>query len=129
MNLFDKTDCHVLAFPKSHRAMVQPWLQERDMKAIEVASLEAWFPEEEVPHFPYEKTFEEAEWDPLCVLHTSGSTGLPKPIIVRQGLLACGDGMHNLPDLQGNPFFFRTWTQSKKHFLPSKWAFFTLDES
>lgn len=100
--------------------MVQPWLQERDMKAVEVASFEAWFPEEEVPHVPYEKTFEEAEWDPLCVLHTSGSTGLPKPIFVRQGMLACSDALYNLPDLQGNPFFFRTWAQSNKNFFPSK---------
>ncbi|KAL1871078.1 putative NRPS-like protein biosynthetic cluster [Diaporthe australafricana] len=31
--------------------------------------------------FPYDKSFEEARWDPLVVIHTSGSTGLPKPLI------------------------------------------------
>jgi AMP-binding enzyme len=31
-------------------------------------------------HFPYTKTFEEAHSEPLVVLHTSGTTGFPKPI-------------------------------------------------
>jgi acyl-coenzyme A synthetase/AMP-(fatty) acid ligase len=33
------------------------------------------------PHFPFEKTFETARNDPFIVLHTSGTTELPKPII------------------------------------------------
>lgn len=33
------------------------------------------------PHFPYEKSFEQARAEPLVVLHTSGTTGLPKPVI------------------------------------------------
>lgn len=32
-------------------------------------------------HFPYDKTFESAKREPLVALHTSGTTGLPKPII------------------------------------------------
>lgn len=31
--------------------------------------------------FPYEKSFEEAHDEPLVVLHTSGTTGFPKPVI------------------------------------------------
>ena len=31
--------------------------------------------------FPYKKTFAEARTEPLMVLHTSGTTGFPKPII------------------------------------------------
>lgn len=61
--------------------MIQPWLQQRVMKAIEVQSFDEWFSPEKVPHVPYETTFEQAEWEPLCVLHTSGSTGLPKPVV------------------------------------------------
>jgi acyl-coenzyme A synthetase/AMP-(fatty) acid ligase len=53
------------------------------MQTLQVGPLKQWFSVEQVPHFPYEKTFEEAEWEPFCVLHTSGSTGLPKPVIVR----------------------------------------------
>lgn len=33
------------------------------------------------PHFPFRKTFQEARGEPLVVVHTSGTTSLPKPII------------------------------------------------
>lgn len=45
--------------------------------------LSTWFPKEDITHFPFDRSFEQAEWDPLCVLHTSGSTGLPKPVTVK----------------------------------------------
>lgn len=89
------------------------------MQAVEVSSLESWFPENEVPHFPYTKTFEQAEWEPFIVLHTSGSTGLPKPIVVRQGMWAGMDAYHNLPKWEGRNIAFREWAErSKRHFVP-----------
>lgn len=33
------------------------------------------------PHFPYEKSFDSAKDEPFAVLHTSGTTELPKPIV------------------------------------------------
>ena len=35
----------------------------------------------ECPIFPYTKEFKDARSEPIVVLHTSGSTGFPKPII------------------------------------------------
>ncbi|KAH7020725.1 uncharacterized protein B0I36DRAFT_251534, partial [Microdochium trichocladiopsis] len=35
---------------------------------------------EPVKQYPYRKSFEEARQDPCWMLHTSGSTGLPKPV-------------------------------------------------
>jgi acyl-coenzyme A synthetase/AMP-(fatty) acid ligase len=64
--------------------MVQPWLQHRKMKEVALGSLENLFAAEQVSHVPYDKGFEAAEWEPFCVLHTSGSTGLPRPITVNQ---------------------------------------------
>lgn len=91
------------------------------MQAIEVGPLESWFLEEEVEPFPYNKTFEEAEWDPLCVLHTSGSTGIPKPIIVRQGMLAIGDQYNERPYWKGRKIFIRAFAEnSKRNFIPSR---------
>ncbi|KAI1419426.1 hypothetical protein F5Y12DRAFT_778076 [Xylaria sp. FL1777] len=121
LSLFDKTDCHILVFPKSHRAMVQPWLQERDMQAVETGPIENWFPEKEVDPITYSKTFEEAKWDPLCVLHTSGSTGIPKPIVIRQGMMAISDRYHtyNKPDWKGRKIFIRGFSEnSRRNFIP-----------
>ncbi|KAL8794222.1 MAG: hypothetical protein Q9195_003176 [Heterodermia aff. obscurata] len=39
-------------------------------------------------HFPYEKTFEAAKDEPLMVVHTSGTTSNPKPIIYTHDLAA-----------------------------------------
>ncbi|KAF3065896.1 Carboxylic acid reductase [Daldinia childiae] len=90
------------------------------MKAIEVDPVEDWFPEQDVEHFPYEKTFEQAEWDPLVVLHTSGSTGIPKPVVIKHGLIAMNDIHHELPTF-GNgfePWFRGLAKASRKNFVP-----------
>lgn len=96
VNLFELTNCNILVFDQSYKATVQPWLHEREMTAILALPADEWFPADQ-EDFPYNKTFEEAEWDPLMVLHTSGSTGFPKPIVARQGMLAVADQFHNLP--------------------------------
>ncbi|KAF3760043.1 hypothetical protein M406DRAFT_95652 [Cryphonectria parasitica EP155] len=119
LNLFKNTDCNMIAFASASRELVEPLLQERDMQAVEVSPLEAWFPEEEVPHFPYTKRFSQAEWDPLVVLHTSGSTGLPKPIIVRQGMQAFSDTLPTLPVWKGQKPEVLVWAQeTKRLFMP-----------
>lgn len=120
LNLFDKTDCHMIAFPASHKTMVEPWLQRRHMHAIEVSSYDDWFPTEQAPVHPYSKTWDEGRWEPLCVLHTSGSTGFPKPIFVKHGMLAVGDAFHDQPEWQGTHFFLKEFNLlMKRQFHPS----------
>lgn len=59
--------------------------------------------EEAVPHYPYEKTFEQARLDPYLTLHTSGSTGLPKPIVTNHAFIAAMETTLNLiPDTIAN---------------------------
>ncbi len=119
LNLFEKTDCRVLAFDAAYKSTVLPWLQEREMFAIMVPLIDEWFPDEYEP-FPYTKTFE-AEWDPLVVLHTSGSTGLPKPIVVRQGMVAIADKFHDLPEWQGTQNWIRGAAErATRFFVPSE---------
>jgi acyl-coenzyme A synthetase/AMP-(fatty) acid ligase len=50
------------------------------LKLLQVPSVQELL-ERKYPHYPYKKTFEDSKCDPLLVLHTSGSTGMPKPII------------------------------------------------
>ncbi|KAI0105973.1 acetyl-CoA synthetase-like protein [Daldinia grandis] len=52
-------------------------------------------------HFAYEKGFDEARDDPVVILHSSGSTGLPKPITMTHGSFAVLDNEHNLPQVPG----------------------------
>ena len=55
----------------------------------------------ETPIYPYEKTFTQARFDPLVVLHTSGSTGIPKPVTVTNGTFSCIDAYQLIPSLGG----------------------------
>lgn len=55
---------------------------------------------------PYDVPFEKARFHPLAVLHTSGSTGIPKPITVRQGSAAIVDDLRDVY-LDGAPV---VWT-------------------
>ena len=50
------------------------------MKVLTIPSFEHWL-EIKSPHYPYTKSYEEAKFDPICVLHSSGTTGFPKPIV------------------------------------------------
>ncbi|KAI8951166.1 hypothetical protein F4801DRAFT_301452 [Xylaria longipes] len=52
-------------------------------------------------HYPYYKSFDECYSEPIVVLHSSGSTGLPKPITMTHGSFAVLDNEHNLPDVPG----------------------------
>ena len=54
-----------------------------------------------VEHYEYNKTFEEASHDPFIVIHTSGSTGLPKPIVLYHGGVTQVDSQHLLSPLDG----------------------------
>lgn len=81
------------------------------MQAVQVSPFEAWFPDTDVPDFPYTRTFDQAEWEPLVVLHTSGSTGLPKPIVVTQGAMAVSDAFHEFPEWEGHTIALKTWAE------------------
>jgi acyl-CoA synthetase (AMP-forming)/AMP-acid ligase II len=117
LNIFEKTDCRIIWFDQTYKDMVQPWLQERDMQALVAPPVSAWFPEEDIEPYPYNKTFEEAEWDPLVVLHTSGSTGLPKPVVVRQGMLAIADKYHTHGEWKGTRFWLDEMSRRSKRLL------------
>ncbi|KAI1264941.1 hypothetical protein F5Y18DRAFT_71444 [Xylariaceae sp. FL1019] len=50
---------------------------------------------------PYDNSFDECRNDPVVVLHSSGSTGLPKPITMTHGSFAVLDNEHNLREVPG----------------------------
>lgn len=111
VHLFEETDCRLIWHPSSHAKFVQPWLKRRDMSATTMPDLET-LTSAAAPHFPYEKTAAEAEWDPFLVLHTSGSTGFPKPVISRQGLWSKMEEYRNWPEFHGTGVACNLWADS-----------------
>lgn len=53
------------------------------------------------PYYEYSKSFQDARNDPIAVLHSSGSTGMPKPITMTHGSFAAVDYEHNIPPPKG----------------------------
>jgi acyl-coenzyme A synthetase/AMP-(fatty) acid ligase len=81
--------------------LVKEVLQERPMKVLHLPPVDELLDVERVEPFPYTKTFEEAINEPFCFLHTSGSTGVPKPIPWSHGLIGTMDAVRLLPTVDG----------------------------
>ena len=99
LSLFDHTKCHTLL--SAPETKVDHLLAERPMRHFTVAALDELLAKGLVAQYTYDKTFEDAAHDPFIVIHTSGSTGLPKPITIRQGGLATIDAHRLLSPLNG----------------------------
>ncbi|KND91935.1 Carboxylic acid reductase [Tolypocladium ophioglossoides CBS 100239] len=118
LSLLEATRCGHFWHAESLRSIVQPWTSARPMQVEVVPSPEAWLDAAPEP-FPYDRPFEQARWEPFVVLHTSGSTGIPKPIVVRQGSMAITDALRRLPDRQGADFIWEAWIRrAEKMFMP-----------
>jgi acyl-coenzyme A synthetase/AMP-(fatty) acid ligase len=73
------------------------------LQVVRVPKLEYFFdPENHVQHYEYSKSFDEAKLDPFAAMHTSGTTGLPKPIVMRQGVIASLDSYQRMGSLYGS---------------------------
>ncbi|KAJ5945718.1 NRPS-like enzyme [Penicillium verhagenii] len=58
-------------------------------------------------HYPFEKTFEEIEDQVAFMIHSSGTTGMPKPVHLTHGFLGTWDNAPQVPRPEGRePSFF-----------------------
>ncbi|KHO00565.1 Male sterility, NAD-binding protein [Metarhizium album ARSEF 1941] len=119
LSLLERTNCNNVWYAESFHLTVRTWLCERRMKSWAVPPLKEWLQAPPASPFPYAKTFEEARWDPLVVLHTSGSTGLPKPVVLKQGGFAVVDMFRALPEYMGSDFVWKFWkSHATRIFVP-----------
>ncbi|KAH8199405.1 hypothetical protein TruAng_006449 [Truncatella angustata] len=118
IRLFENTDCEYIAHTPEFSDHVDLWLQRRKMKSYVVSPVQEWYADLGLPLIPYERDFEQAQWEPLAVLHTSGSTGFPKPIVVKQGSLAIADAQRLLPKRHGGHPWLAEMEKTGRIFLP-----------
>ncbi|TGJ79002.1 hypothetical protein E0Z10_g9760 [Xylaria hypoxylon] len=93
--------------------IVNDVLQKRHMKVLKLPSLEDLLDAASIKPFPYIKSFDEAIDDPFCFLHTSGTTGVPKPIPWSHGLIGTMDAVRLLPPVDGDSGLL-PWTSDWK---------------
>jgi acyl-coenzyme A synthetase/AMP-(fatty) acid ligase len=98
LNLLEKCGCDF--FISSQGVKVDDIISARQMRHIIMPELDELLEDKtpRAPHYPYEKTFEQARLDPYVIMHTSGSTGLPKPIPINHGWVAAIDAQNLVPD-------------------------------
>ncbi|KAK7743323.1 putative NRPS-like protein biosynthetic cluster [Diatrype stigma] len=100
-SLLEQTKCSNVLYAPEVETIVEPLLKEReDLRAHKILPLEDLI-RSGAKHYPYEKEYEEAKWDPILILHSSGSTGNPKPIHMNHATFAVGDNDRNLPSVPG----------------------------
>ncbi len=92
--------------------------EKRKLQILQVPSLNDMLVDAS-EHYPYQKDFATARWDPIVVLHSSGSTGrpyhrgiktyiadltltgAPKPVVMNHATFAVIDNDRNLPIISG----------------------------
>ena len=80
-DLFKATKCeHLLTHPALHSRIVLELSKALSLQLVDSPSLDDLL-STDYPHYPFPKSFATARKEPLVVVHTSGTTASPKPII------------------------------------------------
>ena len=92
LKLLEDLQCDVMLLTAEDKPpIVEEILSKRAMRTMMIPTLEDTLMTTEGPVYPYNKTYSQAKHEPFVVLHTSGSTGLPKPVSLNHGTLAHHD--------------------------------------
>jgi acyl-CoA synthetase (AMP-forming)/AMP-acid ligase II len=112
LNVLAGVECNV--FLRAEETNIDPILKERPMLSWVVPELEDFLLDSPVAIYPYSKSFEEAWCDPCLVLHTTGSTGLPKPITWKVGILSTYEAWRTIPPVDAYVPTTEIYQQSRR---------------
>ncbi|KAL2273595.1 hypothetical protein FJTKL_04192 [Diaporthe vaccinii] len=100
-SLLEQTQCRHFLYAKEVEGLVTPLLEHKsDLNLEKIETLDDLI-RPGTQHFTWDKEYDEAKWDPILILHSSGSTGAPKPIVMNHATFAVGDHDRNLPTVPG----------------------------
>ena len=116
LSLLEALECNIFLTSETQSPLVETILSKRPMRSLVLPNLDHWLQQSDTPVYPYKKTMAEAFHDPFVALHSSGSTGLPKPIVMKQGTIVTHDAFQMLPLLGQKPWHGQEW-KGKRAFL------------
>ncbi|KAI9641883.1 hypothetical protein NHQ30_009750 [Ciborinia camelliae] len=94
----------------SSRKILNGIQNEVELETLAVPTLDYFFhPSFDIPHYQYTATFDEAKFQPFVAMHTSGTTGIPKPVIVPQGVITSLDASQRVPSIYGSHTTSEYW--------------------
>ncbi|QSZ33879.1 hypothetical protein DSL72_005453 [Monilinia vaccinii-corymbosi] len=109
LNIIRQAECSVWLLPSHGSSNITEVLKVHPMTVLDCPELDFFIDETLVPHYAYNKTWAEACTEPFLVLHTSGSTGLPKIIVMGHALGASIDAQHLLKCKDGEELQWKIW--------------------
>ncbi|KAL4734941.1 hypothetical protein BDV11DRAFT_174302 [Aspergillus similis] len=113
-SLLQRLNCTKMLATEPRTPAVTAIIEDNNLDAFDVPSVAELLGTAH-PHFEFNKTQAEMAHEILCILHTSGSTGIPKPIVwthdfvkkhMEMGLLETPEGYENMDD----------WSRGKRLF-------------
>ena len=112
----ERAGCSALLLPKDPLPIARQILDGMPMEVCQTPDLDYFLDEQPVKVVPFQKTFEEVKDEPFCILHTSGSTGIPKPVPIPYGSYGGMDSQLLIPSLGHKPTFL-SYARGKRVFL------------
>ena len=101
LKLLEDLQCDVMLTPADKLPLAETILSAKHMTTLDIPSLGDLLTSDAVPPYAYLKTIDQARYEPFVVLHTSGSTGLPKPVVMNHGTMTHHDLFLEIPKLGG----------------------------
>ncbi|KAJ5085572.1 hypothetical protein N7532_010343 [Penicillium argentinense] len=127
IHLLEKTNCSHFFYG-----------EERSSRVLEVQSLRPSLQVFQVPtfktlisdesglcHYACDKTYPEVENNTTCIIHSSGTTGMPKPVYLTNGFMATLDTMSKIPWPEGRESA-SFWHMSQEDLVLATTPFFHL---
>jgi acyl-CoA synthetase (AMP-forming)/AMP-acid ligase II len=101
-SLLEQTQCSVVLYAEEVAPIVKLLESVKSgLQYLAVHTFETMLESDQILFSYKEQTYEAAKNNPIVVLHSSGSTGLPKPITMTHGSFAVLDNERNLPGVAG----------------------------
>lgn len=98
LSLIKESGVSKFLLPSTVPTVLQPVLEKNPLTQFTIPDLDYFLDETSVEPFPFEATFQQLRRKPWVLLHTSGSTGIPKIITLRHGYPTIIDAFYHLPD-------------------------------
>ena len=111
--LLEKLRCNIIAVSEAPSDTTNMILQERAMKKLPLPDLDFFLDSGLVERYPYNKTWDQARKDPYVVMHSSGTTGTPKVLVLKQGTVAAHDAFQRFPSFDEAPWYGSNWAEKR----------------
>ncbi|ROW07947.1 hypothetical protein VMCG_03404 [Cytospora schulzeri] len=99
--LLEQTKCSKIICAAEAKPLADQLCKLTGASALQVPPLDDLLAAEPREYEYSRKAFEDAKNVPILILHSSGSTGLPKPIVMTNGTFAALDNEKTLPGVEG----------------------------